>query len=177
MSWQGQMSTIVRHLINDLDPENYKYSTKRIETSLLVSGYIVLKDADFSFNNNYNINVESCELSPDPTEESTKDPDFIILTCLKTACIIIGSEVRVEASNAILIKDGPSAIDLRGVASTLALLYKDLCDKYEKSLYEYKENGTATAGQAILGPYSPGSDYVSSNYPTYDHRSGGYFTF
>lgn len=177
MSWQGQMSTIVRHLISDLNAENYKYSTKRIETSLLVSGYIVLKDTDFSFDNKYNINVESCELSPDPTEESTKDPDFIILTCLKTACIIIGSEVRVEASNAISIKDGPSAIDLRGVANTLTLLYKDLCDKYEKSLYDYKEHRVVSDGQAILGPYSPGSDYVSRNYPTYDHRSGGYFTF
>lgn len=175
MSWQSQMSTIVRHLINDLDPTNYKYSTKRIETSILVAGYLVLKDT--SFNNNYNINVESCELVPDPTEEISKDSDFVILTCLRTACIIIGSEVRVEASNAISIKDGPSAIDLRGVASTLAMLYKDLCEKYDKSLSDYKEDGVVAAGQAILGPYSPGSDFVARNYPTYDHRGGGYFTF
>ena len=175
MSWQGQMSTIVRHLINDLDPENYKYSTKRIETSILVAGYLVTKDA--IFNNTYNINVEYCELIPDPTEDEYKDTDFVILTCLRTACIIIGSEIRVEASNAISIKDGPSAIDLRGVASTLTLLYKDLCDKYEKSLYDYKENGIVSAGQAILGPYSPGSEYITRNYPLDDHRGGGYFTF
>lgn len=175
MSWQGQMSTIVRHLINDLDPSNYKYSTKRIETSILVAGYLVLKDA--TFNNPYNINVELCELVPDPTEETYKDSDFVILTCLRTACIIIGSEVRVEASNAISIKDGPSAIDLRGVAGTLTMLYKDLCEKYEKSLYDYEKDGVVSAGQVILGPYSPGSDLVARNYPTYDHRGGGYFTF
>lgn len=174
MSWQGQMSTIVRHLINDLDPENYKYSTKRIETSILVAGYLVLKDA--TFDNPYNINVELCELVPDPTESAYNDSNFVILTCLRTACIIIGSEVRVEASNAISIKDGPSAIDLRGVAGTLTMLYKDLCEKYEKSLYDYKEYGVESAGQVILGPYSPGSDSVVRNYPTYDHRGGGYFT-
>jgi hypothetical protein len=175
MSWQGQMSTIVRHLINDLDPSNYKYSTKRIETSILVAGYLVLKDATFA--NPYDINVELCELIPDPTEQQYKDSDFVILTCLRTACIIIGSEVRVEASNAISIKDGPSAIDLRGVAGTLSMLYKDLCEKYEKSLYDYKEDGVVSAGQAILGPYSPGSDLVARNYPSHDHRGGGYFTF
>lgn len=176
MSWQGQMSTIVRHLINDLDPSNYKYSTQRIESSILVSGYLVLKDIDYD--KSYDINVEQCEIIPDPTEEGSKDADFIILTCLKTACIIIGSEVRVEASNAISIKDGPSAIDLRGVANTLTILYKDLCEKYDKALYDYKEGGVISAGQAILGPYSPGSDYITRNYPTYDHRSGGgYFTF
>lgn len=175
MSWQGQMSAIVRHLINDLNPSNYKYSEKRIETSILVAGYLVLKDADFD--NAYNINVESCELNPDPTEQSTKDSDFVILTCLKTACIIIGSEVKAEASNAISIKDGPSAIDLRGVANTLTILYNDLCAKYEQSLYDYERDGIITAGQAILGPYSPGSDSVARNYPTYDHRGGGYFTF
>jgi hypothetical protein len=175
MSWQGQMSTIVRHLINDLDPSNYKYSTKRIETSILVSAYLVLKDA--TFDNPYDINVEQCELIPDPTEQQYKDSDFVILTCLKTACIIIGSEVRVEASNAISIKDGPSAIDLRGVANTLTMLYQDLCAKYDKSLFDYKKDGVADAGQVILGPYSPGSDGVARTHTYTDPRSGGYFIY
>ena len=47
MSWQGQMSTIVRHLINDLDPTNYKYSTKRIESSVLVAAYMVSIEGEF----------------------------------------------------------------------------------------------------------------------------------
>jgi hypothetical protein len=175
MSWQGQMSTIVRHLINDLDPSNYKYSTKRIETSILVAAYLVLKDA--TFDNIYDINVEHCELIPDPTEQQYKDSDFVVLTCLKTACIIIGSEVRVEASNAISIKDGPSAIDLRGVANTLTMLYQDLCAKYDKSLFDYKKDGVADAGQVILGPYSPGSDGVARTHTYTDPRSGGYFIY
>ena len=66
MSWQGQMSTIVRHLVNDLDPTAYKYSDHRIETSILVASQLMVMNVDF--NNTYDINVESCLLSPDPPQ-------------------------------------------------------------------------------------------------------------
>ena len=124
------------------------------------------------FGNTYSINVEQCKLSPDPTDADTLDTAFITLVSLRTACIIIGSEIRSESGNAIAIKDGPSSIDLRGVTNTLTVLYKDLCDKYDHSLLEYR-SGNAVAGHAILGPYSPGSDFVRHNDP--DHRSGGIF--
>ena len=135
MSWQGQMSTIVRHLVNDLDSSSYKYSDHRIETSILVASQLMIMNVDF--NNTYDINVETCLLSPDPTDEGTKDNPFITLSSLRAACIIIGSEIRSESGNAISIKDGPSAIDLRGVTQTLTVLYKDLCEKYENLLLEY----------------------------------------
>ena len=173
MSWQGKISTIVRHMINDVDTTNYKYSDKRIETSILVSAFLVEIDADF--NNSYDINVEQCLLSPDPTDTETKDDDFVALVALKTACMIVGSEVKSESANAISIKDGPSAIDLRGVSNTLFVLYKDLCEKYEKLLYDYKEDGVSV-GQAVLGPYSPGSDFIARTHNDYDHR-GGYFRY
>jgi len=164
------MSTIVRHLVNDLDPATYKYSDNRIETSILVASQLMIMNVDF--NNNYDINVESCKLSPDPTDTNTKDDPFVTLACLRCACIIIGSEIRSESGNAISIKDGPSAIDLRGVTQTLTVLYKDLCQKYENLLLEYRA-GSSVAGHAILGPYSPGSHLISRH--NIDHRSGGYF--
>ena len=174
MSWQGQLGTIVRYLINDTDPSNYKYSDQRIETSILVAGKMMLMTVDFK--NTYSINVESCRLTPDPTDDETMDDAFITLTCLRTACMIVGGEIRSESGNAISIKDGPSAIDLRGVSQTLTVLYKDLCQKYDKLLLEYKATGGVggtNAGEAILGPYSPGSFLISRNYM--DHRGGGYF--
>jgi hypothetical protein len=173
MSWQGQISTIVRHIINDVDQTNYKYNDKRIETSILVSSFLVQNDADFS--NMYDVNVEQCFLSPDPTDAETKDNDFIALVAMRTACLIIGSEAKSESANAISIKDGPSAIDLRGVSNTLVLLYKDLCEKYEAMLIDYRA-GNSIAGQAILGPYSPGSDFIARTHSDYDHR-GGYFRY
>jgi len=171
MSWRGQMSTIVRHLIDDLDAAKYKYSPTRVETAILVSAQLTTMNVDF--NNSYTINVESCSLSPDPTDTDTKDNPFINLVSLRTACIILGGEIRSESGNAISIKDGPSAIDLRGVSQVLATLYKDLSDRYDHTLLEYRA-GNSIAGHAILGPYSPGSDSVSNN--RLDHRSGGFFT-
>ena len=165
---------MVRYLINDVDHTNYKYSDRRIETTILVASFLVNHDATFP--NNYSIDVEKCYLSPDPTDEETKDDAFIILTSYKAACVIVGSEVKSESGNAISIKDGPSAIDLRGVASTLMVLYKDLCDKYNKLLHDYKEDDRALAGQAILGPYSPGSDLITRNYSDHGTR-GGYFDY
>lgn len=173
MSWQGQISTMVRHLISDVDPANYKYSAKRLETAILVSAQLVTFDTDLA--QSYNINVEQCNLSPDPTDAETSDKDFIALTAIKTACIIIGSEVRAESGNAISIKDGPSAIDLRGVSNTLMILYKDLCQKYEQMLIEYQA-GNSIAGHAILGPYAPGSDFVRRTYSDHELR-GGYFSY
>jgi len=173
MSWQGQMSTVVRHLVNDVDSSAYTFTPSRIETTILVAAQLMVMNVDFG--NDYTINVEANTLSPDPTDTDTKDNPFVALACLRAACIILGSEIRKESGNAISIKDGPSAIDLRGVTSTLIVLYKDLCDKYEHALLEYRA-GNSVAGQSILGPYSPGSDMVNRGTAT-DHRSGGYFTY
>ena len=85
---------------------------------------------------------------------------------------MIGGEIRLESGNAISIKDGPSAVDLRGVLA-LSMLHKDLCAKYDNAVLDYSA-GKSIAGQAILGPYSPGSDYINRTYSDNDLR-GGYF--
>jgi hypothetical protein len=171
MSWQGQMTTIVRHLVNDVDSSSYTFSTDRLETTILVAAQLMIMNVDF--NNTYDINVETSTLSPDPTDTDTKDDPFIALACLRAACIIVGSEIRKESGNAISIKDGPSAIDLRGVTSTLIVIYQDLCKKYEEALLDYRA-GNSVSGQSILGPYSPGSNYIRRGMYS-DNRSGGYF--
>jgi hypothetical protein len=144
-----------------------------LETSILVSAQLISIETDFI--NVYSIDIANNNLSPDPTHEPI-DNAFINLTALKSACIIVGSELKTEASNAISIKDGPSAIDLRGVASTLSMLYKDLTDKYNKLLLDYRA-GNSIAGHAILSPYSPASDYVARTYSNFDPRGGGYFRY
>tara|TARA_Y100000004_G_scaffold192498_1_gene253165 strand:- start:2960 stop:3463 length:504 start_codon:yes stop_codon:yes gene_type:complete len=167
------MTTIVRHLINDIDSTSYTFSTDRLETTILVAAQLLIMNVDF--NNDYDINVEAITLSPDPTDTDTKDDPFIALACLRAACIVIGSEIRKESGNAISIKDGPSAIDLRGVTSTLTVLYQDLCKKYDESLIDYRA-GNSVSGQSILGPYSPGSDHIRRGSYS-DGRSGGYFHY
>lgn len=94
MSWQGQMSTVLRYLIDDVDSASYKFSDDRIETTLIVAAQLVTLEVDLG--NAYTINVEACSLSPDPTDADTKDNAFINLVCLKAACVVIGSQVRSE---------------------------------------------------------------------------------
>mgnify|MGYP003632731313 FL=1 len=161
MPWKIDLVLMLRSIIGDLDKA--KFTDERIKQILVVGAYNVLNDADFS--ETYTVNVAEISISPDPISES--DTDFSTLTVYKSACILLGSEVKTEAANAISIKDGPSAIDLRGVTANLSNLYNDLCAKYDALLKTYQYNNTLV-GQAILGPYSPGSMVVNGN--QFDYR-------
>jgi len=161
MSWKVDLVVMLRSLIGDLD--HSKYTDERLKQVIVVGAYNVTNDADFQ--NEYTVSVSSLSISPDPISE--KDTDFSILSVYKAACILIGSEVKTESANAISIKDGPSAIDLRGVTQNLNIIYKDICSKYDELLKTYQYNNTLV-GQAILGPYSPGSMVLRSN--EFDYR-------
>ena len=162
MSWKVDLVVMLRSLIGDLD--HAKYTDERLKQVIVVGAYGVLSDADFS--NDYVVSVSSLSISPDPITE--KDANFSILSVYKSACILLGSEVKTESANAISIKDGPSAIDLRGVTQNLTILYNDICKKYDQLLKAYQYNNTLV-GQAVLGPYSPGSSVLRSN--GLDYRS------
>lgn len=170
MSWQGEMTTIVRYLISDVDPANYSYSNERLETSILVAAQIVLVELDFE--NTYTIDVEQCYLSPDPTDPTTglstvnKDDAFINLTSLKAACLIMGSEMKTQALNAVRVSDGPSSIDYTAVAANIKYLYEYSCKTYEEYKFNYAAGNNAV-GKAILSPYSPGSDVAYRYDSTY----------
>ncbi len=161
MSWKVDLVVMLRSLIGDLD--HAKYTDERLKQVIVVGAFNVINDADFQ--NDYSISVSSLSISPDPISE--KDTDFSILSVYKAACILIGSEVKTESANAISIKDGPSAIDLRGVTQNLNIMYQDICKKYDELLKNYQYNNTLV-GQAILGPYSPGSMILRAN--EFDYR-------
>jgi len=166
MSWKVDLVLMLRSIIGDLD--STKYTDERLKQVLVVGAYNVVADAEFD--NDYTISVGSVSISPDPIV--AKDIDFTTLTLYKSACILIGSEVKTESSNAISIKDGPSAIDLRGVSQSLQIMYKDLCQKYDALItaYQYSKGGGSgtPAGTAVLSPYSPASIGLNAN--TYDTR-------
>ena len=165
MPWQNEMKVIVRHLVNDLDSSDYTFTDSRLEEAVLVSAQLASLEIDFD--NTYAIDVDSVSLSPDPTS-GNKDDSFINLVCLKTAQMLLGSELKTHSLNAISLKDGPSALDLRGIVSGLKILFDDINKKYEAATTQYKLNGVV--GQAILGPYSPGSDAVARTHLT--NRAG-----
>ena len=167
MSWKVDMVLMLRSLIGDLDSS--KYTDERLKQVLVVGAFNVVNDADFV--NDYTVSVSSVSISPDPI--SKKDTDFSVLTLYKSACILIGSEVKTESCNAISMKDGPSAVDLRGIAASLSGLQQTLCSKYEELITKYqyeKGDGGSPIGTAVLGPYSPGSWGVAQN-----RNNGGFY--
>mgnify|MGYP003147464056 CR=1 FL=1 len=157
MPWQNEMTIIVRHLVNDLNSTDYTFTDDRLEEAILVSSQLSILEIDFE--QTYTIDVDSSSLSPDPTASSNKDDSFINLVSLKTAQMLIGSELTTHSLQAVSLRDGPSSIDLRGIVSGLKILFDDINRRYDEAVTQYKLNGVV--GQAILGPYSPGSDAVA----------------
>ena len=166
MAWQNEMTLIVRHLVNDLDSSNHTFIDSRVEEAILVCAQLASLEVDFE--NIYAIEVDSLSLSPDPTDSANKDDSFINIVCLKTAQMLLGSEIKTHSLNAISLRDGPSSLDLRGIVSGLKILFDDTNKRYDEALMQYKLNGVV--GQAILGPYSPGGDGLSRT--NMSHRSG-----
>ena len=166
MPWQNEMTLIVRHLVNDLDSSSYIFTDSRLEEAVLVSAQLASLEIDFE--NTYTIDVDSVSLTPDPTDSSNKDDSFINLVSLKTSQMLLGSELKTHSLNAISLRDGPSALDLRGIVAGLKILFDDITARFEEAKMQYKLNGVV--GQAILGPYSPGSDAVARTHMS--HRSG-----
>ena len=98
MSWKTDLVLMIRSIVGDLDKS--KFTDERLKQILVVGAYNVVNDADFT--NTYTVNVAEVSISPDPISE--KDVDFNVLTVYKSACILIGSEVKTESANAISIK-------------------------------------------------------------------------
>jgi hypothetical protein len=165
MAWTTDLVLFVRTLIGDLD--STKYTDSRLQQIIAVSAYKVNEQADFD--NDYSVDMSAKTISPDPVTNT--DSDFTVLTAYQAACMILGSEVKTEAANSIMLRDGPSSIDLRGVTGSLNTLYNSLCEKFEQLMTVYKSTNKIH-GQAVLGPYSPGSSVVSRQYSYGDPRSG-----
>jgi hypothetical protein len=171
MSWQTEMTTIVRHIIGDLDSSNYTFSNSRIEESIVVAAQLIHNEMEFVVD--YTIEVNGVSLSPDPTTTpvlpSNKDDDFIALCCLRSGLLLTNSLLRTYALKAFSIRDGSSAIDMRGVVAGLKMVNDDLTKKYEDVKLAY-QTGKLGFGKSILSPYSPGSDSANRGY--IDYRSG-----
>ena len=47
MAWQNEMVVVLRHIIDDLDSTNYRFSDSRLEETILASTYILQADVEF----------------------------------------------------------------------------------------------------------------------------------
>lgn len=151
MSWDTEMPLLLRYVIGDIDPTTPKYSDDTLGTLLLTAAQFMQNR--LSLPTAYAVDTENFALTPDPTDPDTRNDAFINLTILKAACMLMNSEVRIYGQQAIAIRDGTSAIDLKRDLKTLQSLANSYCQELEKSVSDYFYSNTSAPGEAIVGPY------------------------
>lgn len=183
MAWQDEMDVLLRVLVNDVASTTYTDDT--IEQTLVCAAFQVSQEMLFS--QVFKVDMANIKITPDPTVDlsaqsgpNTRDESYINLVCLKAACIIDRGAASVAASQAIAVKDGASAIDLRDTAkSKLALLKSGWCAVYEDARMEYRAGQVRIAGAAVMTPfriYAMGG-WGSGFNEQVPGRSGGFGSF
>lgn len=149
MSWQTELTTIVRVLINDM-VEPYDYSDNRILQVLTVAGRYV--QFDVNLDHPYTIDVVNRNITPDPTVDN--DSVFVSLICLKAACIIDQGTFRTKAAmEGIRTSLGPASLSFGGsLTGWQAIIDHGACGLYDE-LTAHWDVKNATAIAAVLSPF------------------------
>ncbi len=159
MSWDTKMPELVRNLLFDLDTTQ-TYSDDTLLRVLVSAAFRV--SSELLFDNSFVADLDNQTIAPDPTVTATQDDSFVNLTCLQAAAIIERGEAARAAKQGIFVKDGSSAIDLRGVAiGRLQLIGKGWNDVYDKAKFQYQLERSALAGRMITGPTGVYQDRVN----------------
>lgn len=149
--WQVEVPIIIRNLINDLE-STPTYSDDRIIQLATVAARYVLAEANFT--TTYTVDIINQTISPDPSDPSSRDTDFVGLLSLKSACILDQSTFRTKAAlEGIRTALGSANLSVQGNLSG----YKTILDQGPCALYEQlvldHNIGNATAVSAVLSPF------------------------
>lgn len=149
MAWNTELPTLLRTLIGDLDATSY--TTDRLKQILVVAAFQVLQE--LTFEQTYVADFSAITLAPDPTVDP-KDESLSNLMCLKAAAIMDRNSAMLAVRRAVSLRDGSSAIDLRGQAEGwLKLLDKGWGAVYDQAKLEYQLGQVPVAGRAIMTPF------------------------
>lgn len=149
MSWDSLMPILLRNVIGDTAAAP-KYDDPTLENLLLSAAQFITLRVNLP--QTYTIDVENGAITPDPTDVATRDNAFINLVTLKAACMLMTTEVRIYGQQAIAIRDGTSAIDLKRDLAELRALADGFCRDLQQSITDYYHS-TAPPGEAVIGPY------------------------
>jgi hypothetical protein len=152
MSWEIEIPLIIRTLINDLDPDSPTYSDDRIKQLAVVAARYVVNEIPFS--TQYNLDIVNSTITPDPSDDATRDVYFISFVSLKSACLLDQSTFRTKAvSEGIRTALGPANLQVAGnLAGYKTLLDVGPCKTYEQSRLEYVAGNTQII-RAVLSPF------------------------
>lgn len=151
MYWEIEIPIIVRSLINDLGPE-HTYTDERILQLAVVAANYVTKEANLS--KEYNVDIVNVDIIPDPSDNSTRDTDFISFIALKSACLLDQSTFRTKAAlEGIKTALGPASLSVGGnLSGYKTILDQGPCKLYDQLLMDHNI-GNATAVRAVLSPF------------------------
>ena len=155
MGWETEITRIVRFLINDIDGTTY--DDNRLEETILVAAQLLLNTMDFD--NTYLVETDSGSLSPDPTLLSTKDNFFIGCLSMKAAIIVLNSEAKTAAAQSWRIKDSNASLDTTASYQAMHQLAKELSDKLEKYIFDYRAGNSIVGGCVITPTTFEGTSY------------------
>lgn len=145
--WQNELTILLRNIIDDA-VEPFNFNSSRLEQVLVSAAQLVL--TEINFEKTYTINVDECEISPDPTQ-GDKDDGFINLVVLKAGCLVARSEFRTHSLKALSVKDGPTTVQFSDRARYFKDLYNDICEKYDTIKLNYQLGG-GRVGHLISTP-------------------------
>lgn len=143
--WTDIFPIVIRQLINDT-ASPYRYSDSRLEDLTIVSAVFVIRDVEFS--TSYTIDINNSTITPDPSS----DNDFIALVSLRVACMILSGEFTTASDKGIIVKDGPSMIDMSKMIDAKKQLAETACKNYDKARTNYVY-GDGSFGRAIVTPF------------------------
>jgi hypothetical protein len=149
--WQIEVPIIIRNLINDLDSTPTYSDDRIIQLSTVAARYVI---GDANFPTEYTVDIINQTISPDPSDPSSRDIDFVGLLSLKAACILDQSTFRTKAAlEGIRTALGSANLSVQGnLAGYKTLLDQGPCALYEELVLDYNI-GNATAVSAILSPF------------------------
>jgi hypothetical protein len=151
MAWNTTLVTIVRNLINDPPSDSQKYDDGRIQEAVVIGG--LLSAQDFEYEVEYIFDIDTPEISPDPTLTATLDRVAMALFTLKAACILTMNDYQSATGSGIRVRDGDSEVDTTGSFKG----YKDIitlgpCGSYDKLINSLNLKSAFGKGKAIMTP-------------------------
>lgn len=171
MSWQTDILSLVRVLINDIfDP--YIYSDDRLIQTITVAAKFV--QFDVNLDRKYDVDTVNGTISPDPSAEN--DDVFNCIVSLRAACIIDQSTFRSKAAlEGVRAALGPASLNVAGhLAGFKEILETGPCKLYA-DLTEHWDVQNATAIAAVLSPFV-GNKFDPFMLPYDDHRHKNFYS-
>lgn len=158
MTWETEMTELLRIMINDLDDTAYRYTDVRLQKVIVGAAQMMLTEIGNRFITTFTTDISIPDITPDPCDRinGVRDDNFINLTLLKAGCFIDSSSARDAARKAgVSVKEWGTSlnIDNKGLfSSALAVMEKGWCKNYEEASLQYIM-GNNSVCTAVLGPF------------------------